>query len=188
VISRDSFNHFVRGNEQCLRYCEAERATRPCRRGARGSIRNYWTSGLHPQSAIPRTLLLSAVFLDVWRQAASFKGRASVSTWLLAIAPPEAALQEKRRGVRRAGRPPHCDFSPASVRFGSMLLPQPNSSQRRDDFIRVAAVRIVHSFSRKDRHLSIVSDSSTAAICRCMVAYAVRSESQFRRLASLISK
>ena len=21
--SRDSFNHFVRGNEQCLRYCEA---------------------------------------------------------------------------------------------------------------------------------------------------------------------
>jgi hypothetical protein len=23
--SRASFNHFVRGNEQCLRYCEAER-------------------------------------------------------------------------------------------------------------------------------------------------------------------
>jgi RNA polymerase sigma-70 factor, ECF subfamily len=30
--------------------------------------------------------LLSDVFLDVWRQAASFEGRASVSTWLLAIA------------------------------------------------------------------------------------------------------
>jgi RNA polymerase sigma-70 factor (ECF subfamily) len=30
--------------------------------------------------------LLSEVFLDVWRQAASFEGRASVSTWLLAIA------------------------------------------------------------------------------------------------------
>jgi len=30
--------------------------------------------------------LLSDVFLDVWRQAASFRGRASVSTWLLAIA------------------------------------------------------------------------------------------------------
>ena len=29
--------------------------------------------------------LLSDVFLDVWRQAASFQGRASVSTWLLAI-------------------------------------------------------------------------------------------------------
>src|SRR5262245_4997839 len=28
--------------------------------------------------------LLSDVFLDVWRQAASFQGRASVSTWLLA--------------------------------------------------------------------------------------------------------
>src|SRR5260221_14401884 len=30
--------------------------------------------------------LLSDVFLDVWRQAASFQGRASVSPWLLAIA------------------------------------------------------------------------------------------------------
>jgi RNA polymerase sigma-70 factor, ECF subfamily len=30
--------------------------------------------------------LLSDVFLDVWRNAASFKGRSSVSTWLLAIA------------------------------------------------------------------------------------------------------
>jgi RNA polymerase sigma-70 factor, ECF subfamily len=73
--------------------------------------------------------LLSDVFLDVWRQAASFEGRASVSTWLLAIArykalsarrarvgaesderitsaiadpadSPEAALQEKDRGER----------------------------------------------------------------------------------------
>jgi RNA polymerase sigma-70 factor, ECF subfamily len=71
--------------------------------------------------------LVSDVFLDVWRQAASFEGRASVSTWLLAIArykalsarrarvdtelderitstvadpavTPEAALQKKRRG------------------------------------------------------------------------------------------
>ena len=71
--------------------------------------------------------LLSEVFLDVWRQAASFEGRASVSTWLFAIArykalsarrarvdtelderiistiadpadTPEAALQEKHRG------------------------------------------------------------------------------------------
>ena len=70
--------------------------------------------------------LLSDVFLDVWRQAASFRARASVSTWLLAIArykalsarrarvdaqlderiastiadpadDPEAALQEKNR-------------------------------------------------------------------------------------------
>jgi RNA polymerase sigma-70 factor, ECF subfamily len=30
--------------------------------------------------------LISDVFLDVWRQAAHFKARASVSTWLLAIA------------------------------------------------------------------------------------------------------
>lgn len=71
--------------------------------------------------------LLSDVFLDVWRQAGSFRGDASVSTWLLAIARykalsarrvrahaeldariessiadpadnPEAALQKKSRG------------------------------------------------------------------------------------------
>jgi len=40
--------------------------------------------------------LLSDVFLDVWRQAASFRGRASVSTWLLAIAR-HKALSARRR-------------------------------------------------------------------------------------------
>jgi len=40
--------------------------------------------------------LLSDVFLDVWRQAASFQGRASVSTWLLAIAR-HKALSARRR-------------------------------------------------------------------------------------------
>src|SRR5437879_6152786 len=30
--------------------------------------------------------LISEVFLDVWRQAGRFEGRAAVSTWLLAIA------------------------------------------------------------------------------------------------------
>src|SRR5262245_65420752 len=39
--------------------------------------------------------LLSEVFLDVWRQAASFEGRASVSTWLLAIAR-HKALSDRR--------------------------------------------------------------------------------------------
>src|SRR5712691_12187981 len=41
--------------------------------------------------------LLSEVFLDVWRQAASFKGRASVSTWLLAIARYKALSAHRRR-------------------------------------------------------------------------------------------
>ena len=41
--------------------------------------------------------LLSDVFLDVWRQAASFRGRASVSTWLLAIARHKAASARRRR-------------------------------------------------------------------------------------------
>jgi RNA polymerase sigma-70 factor, ECF subfamily len=41
--------------------------------------------------------LLSDVFLDVWRQAASFKGHASVSTWLLAIARHKALSARRRR-------------------------------------------------------------------------------------------
>jgi RNA polymerase sigma factor (sigma-70 family) len=41
--------------------------------------------------------LLSDVFLDVWRQAASFRGRASVSTWLLAIARHKALSARRRR-------------------------------------------------------------------------------------------
>src|SRR5258708_2484745 len=42
--------------------------------------------------------LVSDVFLDVWRQAASFEGRASVSTWLLAIARYKALSARRARG------------------------------------------------------------------------------------------
>jgi RNA polymerase sigma-70 factor, ECF subfamily len=41
--------------------------------------------------------LLSDVFLDVWLQAASFQGRASVSTWLLAIARYKALSARRAR-------------------------------------------------------------------------------------------
>jgi RNA polymerase sigma-70 factor, ECF subfamily len=41
--------------------------------------------------------LLSDVFLDVWRQAAKFKARSSVSTWLLAIARYKALSARRRR-------------------------------------------------------------------------------------------
>jgi RNA polymerase sigma-70 factor (ECF subfamily) len=41
--------------------------------------------------------LLSEVFLDVWRQAASFEARSSVSTWLLAIARHKALSARRRR-------------------------------------------------------------------------------------------
>jgi RNA polymerase sigma-70 factor (ECF subfamily) len=41
--------------------------------------------------------LLSEVFLDVWRRAASFEGRSSVSTWLLAIARYKALTGRRRR-------------------------------------------------------------------------------------------
>jgi RNA polymerase sigma-70 factor, ECF subfamily len=41
--------------------------------------------------------ILSEVFLDVWRQAAKFESRASVSTWLLAIARYKALSAQRRR-------------------------------------------------------------------------------------------
>ncbi len=41
--------------------------------------------------------LLSEVFLDVWRQAVSFEGRSSVSTWLLAIGRYKALSALRRR-------------------------------------------------------------------------------------------
>jgi RNA polymerase sigma-70 factor, ECF subfamily len=40
---------------------------------------------------------LSEVFLDVWRQAAKFEARSSVSTWLLAIARYKALSARRRR-------------------------------------------------------------------------------------------
>jgi RNA polymerase sigma-70 factor (ECF subfamily) len=41
--------------------------------------------------------LVSEVFLDVWRKAASFEARSSVSTWLLAIARHKALSARRRR-------------------------------------------------------------------------------------------
>ncbi len=51
--------------------------------------------------------LLSDVFLDVWRQAERFEGRASVSTWLLGDRPLQGALGDAAPagcGARRRGR------------------------------------------------------------------------------------
>jgi RNA polymerase sigma-70 factor, ECF subfamily len=42
--------------------------------------------------------LIGEVFLDVWRQAASFRARAAVSTWLLAIARFKALSLLRRKG------------------------------------------------------------------------------------------
>src|SRR5260370_38239770 len=41
--------------------------------------------------------LLSEVFLDIWRHAASFEARSSLSTWLLAIARYKALSARRRR-------------------------------------------------------------------------------------------
>jgi RNA polymerase sigma-70 factor, ECF subfamily len=55
-----------------------------------------WLMRLVGNAAIAEDLL-SEVFLDVWRQAASFQGRSSVSTWLLAIARHKALSARRRR-------------------------------------------------------------------------------------------
>jgi RNA polymerase sigma-70 factor, ECF subfamily len=55
-----------------------------------------WLLRLVKEEALAEDLL-SEVFLDVWRQAASFEARASVSTWLLAIARYKAFSARRRR-------------------------------------------------------------------------------------------
>jgi hypothetical protein len=62
--------------------------------------------------------LLSEVFLDVWRQAASFEGRSSVSTWLLAIL-----------GYRRSTS--RSSTSPTTTASRSRRLPKSLASARR---------------------------------------------------------
>src|ERR1700757_5366450 len=47
--------------------------------------------------------LLSDVFLDVWRKAASFEARSSVSTWLLAIG--------RYKALSAPRRPPHAELN-----------------------------------------------------------------------------
>src|SRR3989441_3882961 len=55
-----------------------------------------WLLGLVGDDALAEDLL-SDVFLDVWRQAAAFEARSSVSTWLLAIARYKALSARRRR-------------------------------------------------------------------------------------------
>jgi RNA polymerase sigma-70 factor, ECF subfamily len=64
---------------------------------ARHQVRLYrWLVRLVRDEALAEDLL-SEVFLDVWRQAVSFEGRSSVSTWLLAIARYKALSALRRR-------------------------------------------------------------------------------------------
>ena len=64
---------------------------------ARYRVRVYrWLLRLIDDESLAEDLL-SEVFLDVWRQAASFEARSSVSTWLLAIARYKAFSARRRR-------------------------------------------------------------------------------------------
>jgi RNA polymerase sigma-70 factor, ECF subfamily len=55
-----------------------------------------WLLRLVSEDALAEDLV-SEVFLDVWRKAASFEGRSSVSTWLLAIGRHKALSARRRR-------------------------------------------------------------------------------------------
>src|SRR5215831_8298404 len=64
---------------------------------ARYRVRVYrWLLRLIDDKSLAEDLL-SEVFLDVWRQAASFEGSSAVSTWLLAIAHYKALWARRRR-------------------------------------------------------------------------------------------
>jgi RNA polymerase sigma-70 factor, ECF subfamily len=64
---------------------------------ARYRVRVYrWLLRLVDDEALAEDLL-SEVFLDVWRHAASFEARSSLSTWLLAIARYKAFSARRRR-------------------------------------------------------------------------------------------
>src|SRR5262245_57383593 len=64
---------------------------------ARYRVRVYWwLLRLVDDEALAEELL-SEVFLDVWRYAASFEARSSLSTWLLAIARYKAFSARRRR-------------------------------------------------------------------------------------------
>jgi len=64
---------------------------------ARYQVRVYrWLLRLVDDEALAEDLL-SEVFLDVWRHAASFEARSSLSTWLLAIARYKALSARRRR-------------------------------------------------------------------------------------------
>jgi len=64
---------------------------------ARYRVRVYrWLLRLVDDEALAEDLL-SEVFLDLWRHAASFEARSSLSTWLLAIARYKALSARRRR-------------------------------------------------------------------------------------------
>jgi RNA polymerase sigma-70 factor (ECF subfamily) len=64
---------------------------------ARHQTRLYrWLSRLVRDETLAEDLL-SDVFFDVWQKAASFEGRSSVSTWLMAIARYKALSARRRR-------------------------------------------------------------------------------------------
>jgi RNA polymerase sigma-70 factor (ECF subfamily) len=64
---------------------------------ARYRVRVYrWLLRLVDDEALAEDVV-SEVFLDVWRHAASFEARSSVSTWLLAIARYKALSARRRR-------------------------------------------------------------------------------------------
>jgi DNA-directed RNA polymerase specialized sigma24 family protein len=96
--------------------------------------------------------LLSEVFLDVWRQAASFKGRSSVSTWLLAIARYKALSARMPNWTRQ---PWPCTVRPLCPAYGRLFPTTRSTTQSRpmvaltsalqDRWVRTRALYSAHS-------------------------------------------
>ena len=84
-------------DEVLIRRIAERRPTRHANAFCRHRVALYrWLLRLVRDEALAEDLL-SDVFLDVWRQAASFEARSSVSTWLLAIARYKALSARRRR-------------------------------------------------------------------------------------------
>jgi RNA polymerase sigma-70 factor (ECF subfamily) len=82
--------------------------------------------------------LLSEVFLDVWRQAARFQRRSSVSTWLLSIAR-HKALSARRRRTEGAELDEKIESTIADSANDPEVALQEND---RDELVRRALMRL----------------------------------------------
>jgi hypothetical protein len=70
--------------------------------------------------------IVSDVFLDLWRHAANFEGRARLSTWILAIARNKAVSAMRRRCWMQASGAPFC--ADASSNFPRHIVRSSTSS------------------------------------------------------------
>jgi RNA polymerase sigma-70 factor (ECF subfamily) len=84
--------------------------------------------------------LLNDVFLDVWRNASSFDGRSSVSTWLLVIA------RTKALSVRRGKLHPKLDDELARTVAAASDEPELPLQGSREEVLRYCLARLLREY------------------------------------------